>query len=286
MGQKGMVARWQLLALGVGPSAIKYRMAIGRLHPSDYVGVYAVGVPAVTPHARAYAAVLACGPGAVLSHGSAAVLWGIYRHWRHPLEVTARSRRRHRNLRVHHAKLAEDDRTVQHDIPVTSAARTVYDLADRLGGKRLARVIPDLRRARYLYLPDLIGLLDRHPGTRATRLLRPHTEHPERNPTRSTLEAKFLAFVERYDLPVPQVNEFVCGFEIDAYYPEHRLVVELDGYEYHKDRDQFERDRKRDAILLATENIPTVRVTEERLDNEPGPEAERLRQILTDRHRP
>ena len=278
----GQVARWQLLALGVRKGAIDYRLLNGRLYPTGYDGVYSVGAPLEHPYARAHAAVLACGPGAVLSHASAAMLWGIYRHWEHPLEVTAASRRQHRNLRVHHSNLAEEDKTEQYGVPVTTAARTLYDIVEQLSPKQRSRAIPDLRHAGWLVIDDLIALLDRHPRTRPTRLLRPHVTHPHRNPTRSPLEDKYLALTDRYHLPEPLVNTIVHGYEVDIYYPKHRLAVELDGYDYHKDRAQFEYDRERDAALLA-KGIPTIRVTEQRLDEQPAKEAARLLNILADR---
>ena len=277
--QHGLVTRLQLLTLGLGQGAIAARLQSGRLF-RVYPGVYAVGVPVVSYQAQAHAAVLACGPRAVLSHGSAATLWGIFTQWRVPYEVTAPTRHAHAGICARRSStLAPEDRYEHHEIPVTSAARTVYDIAHRLTDSRRPRVIADMRRARFLYLPDLIALLDRHPRTRATRLLRPHVKHPERNPTRSRPEDRFVALTERYGLPEPRINTIVHGYEVDAYFPEHGLAVEIDSYEFHGGSDQFERDRERDATLL-THGITTIRITEERLDDHPGFEAERLRTIL------
>lgn len=280
--QHGVVTRAQLLALGLGTNEIQYRLSVGRLH-RIYDGVYAVGHRPPSPYARAMAAVLACGPGALLSHGSAAVLWGIYTRWEYPLEVTAPTRREHREIRAHRSTtLAPKDRDKQYGVPVTTPARTAYDMADRLTEAQLRRALATMRRSAYLYLPDLAALIDRHPRTRATKRLRPHVAHPDRAPTRSEFEDSFLAFAYHYGLPEPQVNVYVLGFEVDAYFPAHRLVVELDSYEFHFDREQFERDRERDAVLLQA-GIATVRVTWSRLHEAGEREAGRLRTILAAR---
>ena len=280
--QHGVVTARQLLDLGLGKGAIAYRAQVGRLHRL-YRGVYGVGHRPVSPLAHAMAVVLACGPGTVLSHGSAATLWGISRHWLTPLEVTTQSGRRRSKLRVHRSHtLTRRDVTLQCGIPVTSPARTLLDIADRLGDIALARAVNDLRHARYLSLADLAELLARHPQTRATNRLRHFLAHPDRAPTRSEFEDAFLLFAERYGLPEPQVNTRVLGHEVDALFPAHKLVVELDGWEFHSPREQFETDRDRDADLLAAE-IATVRMTSERFKLTPAREAARLHAILARR---
>jgi predicted transcriptional regulator of viral defense system len=280
--QHGVVTREQLLALGLTDGAILYRTRIGRLHRL-YRGVYAVGHYPVSPLAHAMAAVLACGAGAALSHGSAATLWGVTAHWRSPLEVTAGSARRRPQLHLHRSStLTSRDITVHFGITVTSPARTLLDIAERLGDVALARAVNDLRHARFLWLADLAELLARHPQTRTTNRLRKFLAHPERAPTRSELEDAFLRFLERYGLPEPIINTRVAGHEVDVLFPAHRLVVELDGYDFHDGREQFEIDRDRDADLL-TAGIATVRVTSERVKLKPAREAARLHAILASR---
>ena len=280
--QHGVVTHRQLLDLGLGEDAIQYRVRTGRLYRL-HRGVYAVGQRPVSPHAHAIAAVLACGAHAALSHSSAATLWGISNRWSSPLEVTARTAHRHTGLRVHRSsRLTPRDVTVHFGIPVTSPARTLFDNARRLDDRALARAVNDQRRACYLSLGDLAELLARHPATRATNRLRKQIARPDRAPTRSEFEDAFLAFAERYALPEPDVNTRVAGHEADIFFPAHRLVVELDGYEFHREPDQFESDRDRDADLLAA-RIATVRVTWERLHLRPAPEASRLHAILAQR---
>jgi very-short-patch-repair endonuclease len=282
--QHGIVSRAQLLALGLTSNEIQYRISIGRLHPI-HSGVYAVGHMPISPHVLAYAAVLACGPNAALSHGSAATLWGIAKEWQLPLEVTARAQHAHRRLRVHRSRtLTEADVTEHFGIPVTSPARTLFDNAPRLSDVRLGRAVNQLRASHYLSLDDLWELLERRPLTSASKRLCVQLAHPEQRPTRSELEDAFVRFAKRYGLPEYQVNTGVSGYEADIFFPEHRLVVEVDSWEYHRERDQFESDRDRDATRLAAE-IATVRVTWERMNLAPQREADRLLAILAQRAR-
>jgi predicted transcriptional regulator of viral defense system len=280
--QHGVISREQLLALGLSDGAIVYRVKIGRLHRL-HAGVYAVGHRPVSPLAHAFAAVLAAGPGAALSHSSAATLWGMSKEWQTPLEVTARSARRRAGVQFHRSKtLICQDITMHFGIPVTTPARTVLDNTPRLSDPALARAVNDLRRASYLALSHLAELLARHPQTRATNRLRTHLAHPERPPTRSEFEDAFLLFAEQNDLPEPLVNTVVAGHEADVFFPEHQLVVELDGWDFHSDRIHFESDRDRDPDLLAA-GIATVRLTWERLHLKPAREAARLHEILARR---
>jgi len=280
--QHGVVTHYQLLALGLTERMIWYRIKIGRLHPL-HRGVYAVGHVPVSPHAHAIAAVLACGPGALLSHSSAATLWGVTKEWSSPLEVTASSARRRSRLRIHRSKtLTAGDRAVHFGIPATSPARTLLDNANSLTDGEIARAISDLRHARYLSLADLDELLTRHPPCRAANRLRKHTKNAPHTPTRSPFEDDFLPFLERYGLPKPEINTHIAGHEVDVLFRAHKLVVELDGWEFHSGRTAFESDRDRDADLLAA-GIATVRVTRERFDLTPDREAARLHTILAHR---
>ncbi|HWC87765.1 MAG TPA: type IV toxin-antitoxin system AbiEi family antitoxin domain-containing protein [Solirubrobacteraceae bacterium] len=277
--QHGVITYQQLLSLGLGRGAIIYRVKMGRLHPL-YHGVYAVGHLPVSPYARAIAAVLACGPGAALSHGSALTLWGVTKEWGAPVEVCAPSKHRHPGIRTHRSKtLTAADITEHYGIPVTTPGRTLYDNAPRLTDAALARAVNDLRLAGYLKPASLDEVLARHPRSRSANRLRTHTARPEQAPTRSGFEDLFLLFAERYHLPELEVNAHVAGHEVDIFFPEHRLAVELDSWEHHSERDQFERDRDRDADLAAVA-VPTVRVTWERFSGQPAREADRLRRIL------
>jgi very-short-patch-repair endonuclease len=278
--QHGYVTRAQLLALGMGADAINYRIRIGRLIPV-HAGVYAVGYVNRLPVARAHAVVLACGEKAVLSHGSAASLWGFNKHWDLPYEVTAPAKRVRKGVKVHRCwTLDRRDITRQLGIRVTSPARTVLDNAPRLTGKRLSRFVNDALRTPYLHVPDFADVLNRNPNHPGTKRLLPFVQAP----TNSPLEDDFLEFARRYGLPKPVTNTHLLGYEIDVLYPRERVIVEVDGYQFHSDRDSFERDRKRDAIMLEA-GIVTVRITEERMKQEPEQEASRMLAILAARRK-
>ena len=241
--QHGVVSRAQLMAIGLEAHAIAYRVRIGRLHRL-HRGVYAVGHRSASPLSAAIAAVLACGETAVLSHRSAAALWGIVPRWPNPVEVTARVRRTHRGIEVHRSRtLTEADVTRHHGIWVTRPERTLLDLADVVPDRELVRAQNEAYVLRLTTPSALAAVLDRHPGRPTSRLTH------ERDFTRSHLEDAFRRFVRRYRLPVPEFNQRVAGYEVDAVWRERRLVVELDGFAFHATRGAFERDRERDAAL-------------------------------------
>ena len=280
--QRGYVTRGQLLKLGLGAQAVKHRVRSGRLIPV-YTGVYAVGHRPALPQDRGKGALLACGPKAVLSHGSAATLYGIYRRWDTPFEVTVPTARHRKGIRIHRARLTRDDIRIELGLRVTSPARTLLDMAPRLTDKQLRRAFNGLRLSHQLRPEHLADTLRRFPRAPGARRLEP-LARTRRGATRSSLEDKFGDFCDRHGLPEPLLNERIGGREVDALFPEERVIVELDGYEVHSGRVSFEDDRDRDASMLAL-GFSTVRVTEERIDKAPGREAARLKAILARRHR-
>jgi hypothetical protein len=170
---------------------------------------------------------------------------------------------------------------MQDGLRVTSPARTLLDMTPRLTDKQLKRAFNLLRLEHGLSterLQDLIRHFPRHPGARRLRPL----AGIRHRPTRSRLEAKFFDFCERHGLPEPLLNLPIEGREVDAYFEDARVIVEVDGHEVHSGPVSFEADRDRDADMLALD-LPTIRVTEERMDNAPRREAERLRSILAGR---
>ncbi len=277
--QYGHVTRTQLLKLGLGTRAISYRIAAGTLLPA-HAGVYAVGHRRPEPAARAAAAVLACGPNAVLSHASAASLWGLHPRWTAPIEVTiTRGDRRPPGIRTHRSRtMPRADIRLHLGIWVTSSARTLLDNAPRTPEKILTRQFNDARRAGIVHLGQLRELVERCPNHPGAKRLRPLVEI-ERAPTRSEFEDAFLAFASRFGLPQPRINAHVGGYEVDALFEPERLIVELDGYEFHRDRTSFAADRERDAEMLRL-GFATVRITYARLRDHPHREAARLREIL------
>lgn len=277
--QAGNVSRSQLLKTGLSSAAIGARVKAGAL-VVRYAGIYALPPPRMDPPALAAAAVLACGDAAVLSHSSAAYLWGFQPHWDPLPEVTLTAGdRRPRGIRVHRCQsFTRSDARRHWGVRVTSPARTILDVAPRLMAKALTRTVNDARLSRHLRLPALGEVIARNPYHPGAKLLRPLVENPT-GPTRSAMEDEFLAFVEAYGLPTPLVNVTVNGFEVDVLFPEHKVIVELDGWDTHRARSSFESDRDRDAEQLS-HGFRTVRITIERMHGTPAREATRLHEIL------
>jgi very-short-patch-repair endonuclease len=271
--QHGVVTHRQLVSCGVTAKTIASWVRTRRLL-SVHRGVYAVGHLPPSPHAKTMAAVLACGPKAVASHRSAAALWGLLRH-HGPVDVTAPSKHRHQGITVHRSTLTTTEITRQYGIPVTTPARTLLDLADVLNAASLTRAVNEARVNRLLSLDDLATQLK--PGRKTTTLKR--LVERQTGPTRSVFEDAFLAFIDRHQLPRPQVNAVVAGYEVDMLWRPQRLIAELDGRAYHHD---FERDRDKDADLL-TAGHRVVRVTWHRLTRHEAREATRFRELLAQR---
>jgi hypothetical protein len=168
--------------------------------------------------------------------------------------------------------------TRQHGVPTTTPARTALDIAPQLTKKQLTRLVNDALRERHVRPAALEDVLDRNPLHPGTKLLRPFLES-RHNPTNSDFEDDFLAFVANYNLPTPLINFPFNGRKLDAFWPEHGVIVECDGWDFHKDRDAFEDDRERDADHL-DHGLSTVRITKPRFDRSPDREAARLKRIL------
>jgi very-short-patch-repair endonuclease len=269
----GVVDVDQLRSVGATRTQIGKRVRSRRLVPL-YRGVYAVGHRQLTNSGRWLAAVRALGAGAVLSHLQAAVLWSLRparAGWIH-VTVPKGGRAKRRGLIVHRTvELPSEHVTVHKAIPVTTPARTLADLAGMLDTPALARALEEAEKQQLLDVPSLLAVCAGRPGARRIRKL---VEHGLPH-TRSDLEAAFLDLCERYGLERPVMNAQLHGYEVDAYWPEHRLVVEIDSWLHHGTRAAFERDRARDADLHAR-GIATVRVTDEQITNRPGWVASRL----------
>jgi very-short-patch-repair endonuclease len=279
--QCGHVARWQLLELGLTPNDISYRLRIGRLHLVN-PGVYAVGHRRRAPVELAAAAVLACGPGAVLSDFSAAALWGFVKRWPEQPEISVARKRRPRGIQVHRRPdLPRREKTREKGIPVTTPARTALDCAPRLRGQKLTRFVNDALLSLFLHRAELIDVIERHPKHPGAARVRPFLTR-KGGPTQSELEDRFVAFCQRHELPQPETNVPMNGRVVDAFFRAERVIVELDSYEFHADRATFELDREKDAEA-AVKGLMTVRVTDERMNEDPGTEARRLRAILASR---
>jgi hypothetical protein len=279
----GYQHRDQMLALGLSSRQIDSRVQRGWLI-REYWCVYAVGHRPVLPVDRAHGALLAAGPTGVLSHRSAASLWGLVTDWQFPFEVTTVDDRRVTGITIHRSTtLRRRDFTVQLGVRTTTVARTIFDLAPTLSEKELERMIDQALHTSYLTVEQLHELISRLPHTAAARRLRVLLT-PGYLPTRSELERVRRRWCIEHDLPVGIINCIVNGVEVDAYYPEYRLIVELDSLEYHRDPTTFQHDRERDRHHLASGDA-TVRLTWEALHLDPAGEAELFRDILN-RRRP
>jgi very-short-patch-repair endonuclease len=234
--------------------------------------VYAVGHRPPSPLAAAMAAVLACGPDAALSHCSAGALWRILPRWSATPDVTARSDRRQTAIHVHRSR--HIDATTHYGIRVTTPERTLVDLADVLPARHLTRALNEAQVQRLITPAELATLFTRYPGRRTSQLT------PERGATRSDLEDRFVRFLKRHKLPLPELNQTIAGHEVDAVYREQRLIIELDSRQFHTTTHAFEQDRDRDADHLNA-GFRTLRITGERLKEQEAKEARRLREILS-----
>jgi very-short-patch-repair endonuclease len=257
--QHGAVARWQLLERGYSDDAIRHRVAHGRLHPV-WRGVYAVGRPELTREGRWMAAVLACGPDAVLSHESAAALWEIapQRDDVTHLSVPKRVNPRGPGLRVH--RRAVLDVTRRRGIPMTSVVGTLIDLATIVGRHHVEAAINEADKGDLIDPERLRNTLDHMPPRPGLAKLRDTLDRRTFTLTDSELERRFLPLARRAGLPHPLTQASVNGFRVDFYWPDLALVVETDGLRYHGTPAQQARDRVRDQTHAAV-GLTSLRFT-------------------------
>lgn len=265
--QHGVVARSQLLRLGIGSRSIEHRIAKGRLHPL-WRGVYAVGRPEATQKGRWMAAVLACGPMALLSHRSAAALWGIAPVPRAgPIEVVADVDRRRAGVRVHRRRdLGPEHRREMAAIPVTDPTSTLVDLASCAPEWQVERAINEADRLDLVdpeALRRSVGGLGPRPGMGRMRKLLGLDAL-----TDTGLERAFLGIVRDAGLPLPETQIYVNGYRVDFYWPNLELVVETDGWRHHRTSGEQSTDRRRDQAHL-TSGLTTVRFGEDQVRYEP-----------------
>jgi very-short-patch-repair endonuclease len=267
-----VVALVQLLALGYSRRTITTWVANGRLHPI-HRGVYAVGHSLVTLRGRLMAAVLACGPNALISHRTAAMLWGLLDDSRAAIDIVAAANRRSRmGIAFHRVRrLDPDDCGEVAGIPVTSLARTLLDIAEVVPLRRLVYALERAEKRQVFDLREIEACMARNPGRRGLEPLRRALREiePEALYAHEGLEREFINFCRSRGIEMPAMNAVVEGFTVDAMWQDRKLVVELDSWEHHKDRRAFEEDRLRDAVLeLAGYRV--VRVTKRLLRKEPA----------------
>jgi very-short-patch-repair endonuclease len=283
--QHGVVSRSQLLGLGMSRDQVQDRVAGSRLH-RIHRGVYAVGHRKLTLKGVWMSAVLACGPGAVLSHRAAMALWDLRMSESGLIDVTVPGRSRQRGragIRVHKSEvLTENDRAEVDGIPVTSLAWTVVDYAAITDRRQVRLVLEALERRRIYIGRELDELLERTPNRKGGKTLRAAISDI-RGPApwlQSKLEETFRELIRGSDLPDYEANVLVEGELVDALWREQRVIVELDGFAFHKSRAQFEADRARDAKLQVA-GYRVLRITQQRLQNEPEAVLAELRALLS-----
>jgi very-short-patch-repair endonuclease len=288
-GQHGVVTRRQLLGLGMGSRAVAGRVGRGLLKPL-YPGIYALGHSLSTPDRRRMAAILACGPGTVVSHRSAGRLWGVFPYEPERIEVSRPAAGRSKNdaILLRRARLQPDEVEEVDGIPVTAVFRTIFDLAAITSKREVERAFHEAEVRRLRSRVSLPQLLSRHPGRRGATTVRAILA--SRAPvgiTQNEFEELFVAFLDEHGLPRPRLNATLSirgrFLEPDCMWEEQRLLVELDGRAVHGTERAFEGDRQRDRVLLA-EGWRSTRVTWRQLRDEPAAIAADLRELLALRH--
>jgi very-short-patch-repair endonuclease len=252
--QHGVVARQQLSRAGLTRDQVDHLVAVGSLILL-YRGVYAVGHRPVGIRSREMAVVLIAGVRA-LSWLSALALWGMRRPWQGVVHASGKHSRTGPGFVIHRTRhLAPEDITEHWGIPVTTPLRTLLDLSRRLSLDALDAALAEALVRKLVTLEQL--------EARATGKLKQLLDTAA--PTRSRLERDLRRILHEHGLPQPISNGYVNGYEVDLHWPEHRLVAELDGYEYHGHQRAFETDRERD-LVLATHGWRTVRLTAAQLE--------------------
>jgi very-short-patch-repair endonuclease len=282
--QHGIVTREQLLAARVPSHVIVHRIKRSRLH-RIHRGVYRVG-PVGGRYSREAAGLLACGEGAVLSHRTAAELLRLIPRAAAPGPVHVSVMRGHpcrtsALVRVHRpTTLPLDECGRAEGMPITTATRTLLDLAGSAPSRALESAVARATRLGLTGPDEIAELLSRHPnqpGTAFLRgLLRDSAGHAL---ARSEAESRLLALIGKAQLPRPLINVQVKGFEVDFFWRRQGLVAEMDGFQFHSSSKAFEQDRRRDALLLAS-GLRVVRLTWHQLEDEPEAVVARLTRLL------
>jgi very-short-patch-repair endonuclease len=281
--QWGVITAQQLIACGMSRDMISTRLAAGRLRRL-HRGVYAWGHDRLRPEGILIAAVLAAGPGAVLSHRSAAAHWALLETARAAIDVTVEAkggRARRGGIDLHVVRrLDPRDMTIRDGIPITTPARTIVDLAASGPARQAERALEQAYVRRLLAPGALEDALSRANGRPTSGLRGLIAAQRPSTITRSELEEAFLAIVRRVGLPDPEVNEPLHGYEPDFLWRDQRLVIETDGYGTHSTRRSFEHDRKRD-VELELHGYNVRRFTHDQVMYEPE-ETGRLLRLLYD----
>ncbi len=269
--QHGAIAHWQLVELGLGRSSIRWRVSSGRLHPVRR-GVYAVGRRRLSRHGDWMAALLACGPDAVLSHGSAAALWGFGTEPRGTIEVSVPTERRCRlpGIRAHRRAALEPRDVTEHEgVPVTAPVRTLVDLATLLPQRRLERAVNEADKLGRVGADVLYAALDGYRGAPGVGALRRLLDPLHFRLSDSELEQAMRPVARHAGLPVPETQVRVNGYRVDFFWPELGIVVEADGLRYHRTPSEQRSGLERDQAHMAAGHWP-LRFSHWQIGREPA----------------
>lgn len=229
------------------------------------------------------AAVLACGPAAVLSHRKAAALYGLYAAGSGPVEVTTTGGHHLAGIRCHSLRhpLHPDDHTTIDAIPVTTIPRLCLDIAETQLPRVLQTILENVQRQDRFNLHSFDALIARSPGRHGIQPLTNALKHLRDDPpwTQSELEDALLELIRQAGLPIPRLNQYVEGILVDAYWPQQRLIVEVDGWNTHKTKRSFESDRRRD-VKLQIAGYRVARFTRDRIMHHPDEVARDLTALL------
>jgi predicted transcriptional regulator of viral defense system len=288
--QNGVFTTLQLAGVGLSTSAVHSRVRRSRLH-RVHAGVYALVPPSLlSREGRFMAAVLACGPGAVLSHRSAAALHGLRRTERVGIDVTipGDAHRGHPGIDVHRSRtLTAADVTIVGGIPCTTIARTVLDIAEVILPRQLERVFEQAEQEEVLDFRALEEQIERNSTRVGAGRIRAMMNKYQASigVTFSELERNFKAMIRPAGIPMPVVNHFIVlpdgepAIRADFYWPEHRAVVETDGWRTHRTWWAFQRDRRNDQRLIFA-GYPVTRLTYEQIHTEPDRLVALIRKML------
>jgi very-short-patch-repair endonuclease len=268
--QLELIKSAQLRAAGISKDQIATRRRRGTLHRVHH-GVYLFGSPIMLPSAQELAAVLACGEASLVSHRSAAALWGLASAPKGIVDVTVvGSRRRQAGLRLHRAgALDPADRGAKNGIPVTSPARALLELASQAAPYEVERAIGQAYALELVTEAELQAAVARAPRVAGAGALKAELQR-EGGPqwTQSEGERRMLRLIRAAKLPHPKTQEWIAGWPADFVWLDERLIVEVDGFKFHGHRQAFERDRRRDQAHI-TEGYRVIRVTWRQLCEEP-----------------
>ena len=250
--QHTMVSVAQLVAAGLTPAGVKWRSASGRLHLATR-GVYSTVPPEHRPPlAQEAAALLATGPGSVVAFRSALAMWGLSRRDSTTVDVIAPKQRRNRpGIRVHRAKdLKPADVRTKEGLPLTSPYRSILDCAPHMSTRELEFAVSQALSAKLISDHEARTLVD------------------VPTITRSEAERRLKTLIRKAGLPEPLMNVRVAGWEVDFHWPDHNVVVEIDGFQFHGHRQAFEDDRRK-GLALERAGVRVIRLSWRQLVDEP-----------------